>query len=639
MTDHAEPTLQVASNRPVLDISPQLRGIVASGVLLLVALVVERMVFGPGYYASLGLHPFWIIVLLATLESGLYVGVATAALAGLSMDWPSRAASADFASYLMDLSTLPLLWLLSAIALGIFRQAELRELQQVKGANLHLLTVNDTLADEILRTDEALQRAEIAVVTQRDDMTFPTDALNVLRDLESAPTAELARSVQAAALHFTFSPVDLLFANAFGELGLVPGTKSECGLSFPLADPTGLFTKASVPGRAIISPADYYKKPGKCIVFAGMPDDVSGLLAVAVVFCADSEAEAKGAVSGRLSFGTGGLCGVVAPAEKDRELELPVRPRPRKPRRAGASMTMEIGPADMFPGAMRMTFAALPYRLLPLACGAIDLAIIARVVSGSLSPMGAIGVHLVAALTLCGLFAVLQKRIESHLLLMLAMLVVCGPMGSFLILIAGLDTAEGKASDNVLNLSSDALAPTSVAEVVFDSIRQGRRPRRLQGSLRNLEQTFLLGDLAQQQRALSAISRFYDPQMLTALRLALTSKRPELRVQAAAVHAKLRGSFGDRAKALLQVQPVDQEWTEQQRQARLAECKAVAASGFIAPAIAEQLLAMRETKVNGLPVPRFAGAAAPRRAPRRQQQYGFETAPPPLKRYTCGGIA
>lgn len=87
------------------------------------------------------------------------------------------------------------------------------------------------------------------------------------------------------------------------------------------------------------------------------------------------------------------------------------------------------------------------------------------------------------------------------------------------------------------------------------------------------------------------------------------------------------------------MQPVDQEWTEQQRQARLAECKAVAASGFIAPAIAEQLLAMRETKVNGLPVPRFAGAAAPRRAPRRQQQYGFETAPPPLKRYTCGGIA
>ena len=302
-------------------------------------------------------------------------------------------------------------------------------------------------------------------------------------------------------------------------------------------------------------------------------------------------------------------------------------------------MTMEIGPAKMFPGSMRMTFADLPYRLLPLACGVIDIAIIARGVTGSLSAVGAIGVHLVAALGLCGLFAILQRRIESHLLLILAVLVVCGPMGSFLILIAGLDSADAKASATMLSLSSEALAPTSAAEILFDSIRQGRRPRRLHGSLSNLEQTFLRGDLAQQQRALSAISRFYDPQMLAALRLALTSKRPELRVQAAAVHAKLRGSFGDRAKALLLMQPMDQELTEQQSQAHLAECKAVAASGFVAPAIVEQLLATQEPKTTTAPVPRFAGAAAPRRAPRRQLQHGFETAPPPLKRYTCGGIA
>lgn len=296
MTEHADqPAESLRSVSPGVspDLSQFLRDILASAVLLLLALGIERLVFGAGFYSSLALHPFWIIILLVTLENGLYVGVVTAALAALVMDWPARGVGIDVTAYLMDLLTLPVLWLASAFCLGIFRQTEIRELQELRAKNTHIIEVNTALAQEILRTDQALERAELAVVTQREDLAVPTGALTALLDLESASPSALADSVQEVALHFTLMPVDLVLADANGHLTLAAGARSECGLEFPMAQQTDVFHMAAAMGRAAIAPADSSDIAGKHIVVAGIPSDVANLLAGAIVFCADTEAEAE----------------------------------------------------------------------------------------------------------------------------------------------------------------------------------------------------------------------------------------------------------------------------------------------------------------------------------------------------------
>jgi hypothetical protein len=291
-----------------------------------------------------------------------------------------------------------------------------------------------------------------------------------------------------------------------------------------------------------------------------------------------------------------------------------------------------------------LQLSKLPLRLLSLPCAAIDAALIGRCITGSIDPMIALGAHLGVVMLAGGLCATLRKQADPQFLIVLAVLLLCGPMGSFMILVSGLDAADQIVPAEILqDRTNDMAAPqpsVSVSEAVFDDIRQGRRPQRMAGALGNLELTFLHGDLAQQQRALSAISRFYQPEMLPALRLALMSRRPALRVQAAAVYAKLRGKFGDRAKALMQMMADDQDLSAQDHDLLTAECRAVAASGFISAALAAQLLGLTETRGTGSPQGgRNGSIAAPRRTPRRHLSHGLESAPPQLKRYTCGGIA
>lgn len=67
-----------------------LQGFAGSAVLLLAIDATEPLFFGPGYFAGLTYHPFWIVILLAAVQHGLFVGLSVVGLAALLMDWPTR---------------------------------------------------------------------------------------------------------------------------------------------------------------------------------------------------------------------------------------------------------------------------------------------------------------------------------------------------------------------------------------------------------------------------------------------------------------------------------------------------------------------------------------------------------------------
>lgn len=268
----------------------------------------------------------------------------------------------------------------------------------------------------------------------------------------------------------------------------------------------------------------------------------------------------------------------------------------------------------------------------------VDVSIMTRWVGGFIGPLNALISHLAVSAALCVLLILLHRSIRPQVVLMAALLVLLGPLGSFVLLIAQIDRPDRPSKIGALGAKADPhrtqTSPSPPVELVYASLRQGRRPRADASALTSYETVFLTGALRPQQQALAAISRGYRPEMLPALRVALSSDRPAVRVQAAAVYARLRGSFDERAKAALQRDT--SELAEDARLALVAEWRDIAASGFVSPEIAGMLNDRSDLLLRGPAPPRsFMASNAPEHDPARLAL----SAPPTLKRHSCGGIA
>lgn len=211
------------------------------------------------------------------------------------------------------------------------------------------------------------------------------------------------------------------------------------------------------------------------------------------------------------------------------------------------------------------------------------------------------------------LYCILVGRVGPLTWVMTAILALFGPFGGpALMLVAPWEAKGGSADAKEARTGNDPRHADS-AEALADSIAQRRRhPLPLTG-MPGFIQVFHNGTLQEQQRAIAAISRQFHPSMRPALATALASPVPALRVQAAAVYAKLRGKFETQAKAIL-ANPASVD---------AATIEAVASSGFIDDRTRDDLLALASGQGHPGPVARRSPLLP---APR-------------LKRYSCGGLA
>lgn len=157
-----------------------LRGFVGSAVLLLAMDLSETLLFGAGYFSGLTYHPFWIVILLATVQHGLFVGLSITGLATMMMDWPSRPVGVDITEHYGHVATVPLQWLVVALLIGLYRQSQLSRERALARDHDRLREVNLVLAAEIHRLDAFVARAELAAATRPQDIPLgqapPADA-------------------------------------------------------------------------------------------------------------------------------------------------------------------------------------------------------------------------------------------------------------------------------------------------------------------------------------------------------------------------------------------------------------------------------------------------------------------------------
>lgn len=162
---------------PVAGTDSFLRGFVGSAVLVLAIDLSEGLLFGDGYFAGLTWHPFWIVILLATVQHGLFVGLPIVGLATMMMDWPTRPVGVDITEHYGLIATVPAQWLAIALLIGVYRQQQLTRERAIARECARLREVNLVLAGEIHRLDAFVARTELAAATRAPlDATPDADA-------------------------------------------------------------------------------------------------------------------------------------------------------------------------------------------------------------------------------------------------------------------------------------------------------------------------------------------------------------------------------------------------------------------------------------------------------------------------------
>ncbi|SEL51922.1 hypothetical protein SAMN05444413_11030 [Roseivivax marinus] len=198
-----------------------MRGVVGAVVLLLLLAAAERFLFAPGFYDTLTLHPFWIVILIAALQHGTAVGCAAVAMATVLMGWPDRLVGEDAAVYAARAAVLPLQWLVVALIVGLYRQKQIVETETLRADAARLEGMTDSLAAEVERMDDmivSLER-EAAARPAADPAPAPVPtakgallrrALPELSALAGARGDELPATFEAAARALLDGPVALV---------------------------------------------------------------------------------------------------------------------------------------------------------------------------------------------------------------------------------------------------------------------------------------------------------------------------------------------------------------------------------------------------------------------------------------------
>ena len=107
-----------------------IRGKYEACFLFLLLMIIEWIIPGPASLAQISPHPFWIPVVLLSVQYGSGTGLVVAALAaGLSWlaGWPPQTSQEDFYTYSLRVWREPVLWILCAIVIGGLRNRQIRE--------------------------------------------------------------------------------------------------------------------------------------------------------------------------------------------------------------------------------------------------------------------------------------------------------------------------------------------------------------------------------------------------------------------------------------------------------------------------------------------------------------------------------
>jgi GAF domain-containing protein len=239
-------------------------------IFLGVALALDQILFDGSRFRLASQHPFWILVLLVTVQYGTNAGMLAAlasSVALLAGNVPPQAITQDRFTWLFQIGQLPLLWFVSAVVLGELRMRQIRERGALAGQLAETAHREQVLADGYQRLSAAKDALETRVAGQLRTAVGIYQAARAIEKLDPSEVllgvADLIRSVMNPEKFSVF-----LLRNDSLELAVEDGWTAEDNFPRRYAAGTAIFQEI-VGRQRVLTVAD--------------PDDVPALLGAGII--------------------------------------------------------------------------------------------------------------------------------------------------------------------------------------------------------------------------------------------------------------------------------------------------------------------------------------------------------------------
>ena len=167
-------------------------------LFFLATLVIDYLFFDGNRFRDVSPHPFWLPVLLISVQygtaGGLFAAIAASVIL-LTGNLPQQQISQDFYQYLFAVSLKPMMWLVAAVMFGELRTRQIRDRDMLKQALSESRHETTLIADTYLRLKDTTKELEARIASQmRTETTFCQAAiaiskLNVDEVLKGIPEA------------------------------------------------------------------------------------------------------------------------------------------------------------------------------------------------------------------------------------------------------------------------------------------------------------------------------------------------------------------------------------------------------------------------------------------------------------------
>jgi hypothetical protein len=171
-------------------------------LFLTLALAIDWLFLDGTRFHSMSLHPFWILVLLVTVQygtnAGLFAAIAST-VALLAGNVPIQPAFQDRFQWLFETMRLPLLWCLTAVTLGELRMRQIRERERLRCQVAEASRRDKILTDGYNRLNAVKEALETRVAGQLRTAVSLYEAAKAIEKLDPAEVllgvSSLIRSV------------------------------------------------------------------------------------------------------------------------------------------------------------------------------------------------------------------------------------------------------------------------------------------------------------------------------------------------------------------------------------------------------------------------------------------------------------
>ncbi len=156
-------------------------------IFLLGALAIDAFIFQGDRFASLTPHPFWIIVLLVTVQYGTVPGLAAAILSSLAFllyNIPPQTLDENLFGYLFRISKTPNMWLVAAVVLGEIRTKHKRQSENLEKDKHDMETQQNVLAESFRQLSGQKDNLEKALAGQLKTVTTMYQAFKAIENMD-----------------------------------------------------------------------------------------------------------------------------------------------------------------------------------------------------------------------------------------------------------------------------------------------------------------------------------------------------------------------------------------------------------------------------------------------------------------------